>query len=181
MGINDIDERVKRDQEQAMRLSAARNRVNLDELTGVKNKHAYIDIENEINTMIEQGTVTPFALVVLDLVGVHGVNDSQGHRAGDEFIKQGCKIICDVFQHSPVYRVGGDEFVAITTGRDYDQIDVLMDSLMKRNKAGKARGGVVVAGGMARYDDERSMETLYRRADRAMYKNKEELAKLTDE
>ncbi len=178
IGINDIDERVKRDQEQALRLSAARNRVNLDELTGVKNKHAFIDIENEINSMIDQGTVTPFALVVFDLLGVHTVNDSQGHGAGDELLKQGCKVICDIFQHSPVYRVGGDEFVAITTGRDYDQIDVLMDSLMKRNKAGKVRGGVIVAGGMARYGGELTMEDLFRRADDEMFKNKEELNKL---
>ena len=53
-----------------------------------------------------------------------------------------------------------------------------MDSLMKRNKAGKVRGGVIVAGGMARYGGELTMEDLFRRADDEMFKNKEELNKL---
>ena len=175
VGLNDVDERIKHDQEQALRLSAARSKVNLDELTGVKNKHAYIDVENEINKLIDEGNVTPFALVMLDLIGLRNVNDAMGHRAGDEYLKQGCKIICDIFKHSPVYRVGGDEFVVIATGRDYDQIEVLMDSLLKRNKANKAKGGVVVAGGMARYSEDVSVEALFRRADRAMYENKDEL------
>ena len=178
VGINDIDERIKHDQEQALRLSAARSKVHLDELTGVKNKHAYIDVENEINKLIEEGNVTPFALVMLDLIGLRTVNDAMGHRAGDDYLKQGCKIICDIFKHSPVYRVGGDEFVVIATGRDYDQIEVLMDSLMKRNRANKAKGGVVVAGGMARYSEDVSVEALFKRADRAMYENKDELSQL---
>lgn len=178
VGLLDIDERKKREREYALKLAAARNRVHLDELTGVKDKHAYVDVESEINTLIQEGNATPFALILLDIIGLKKVNDAKGHDAGDDHLKEGCRIVCDVFHHSPVYRVGGDEFVVIATGRDYDQIDVLMDHLLKKNKANKAKGGVMVAGGAACYSDELSVEDLFRRADEAMHKNKEELSRI---
>ncbi len=178
VGINDIDERVRRDHEYSIKLSEARNKVHLDELTGVKDKHAYVDVENKINSMIQEGSITPFAMVLLDIIGLKKVNDSKGIEAGDDILKQGCKMVCEVFKHSPVYRVGGDEFVVIATGRDYDQIEVLMDHLLKRNKLNKAKGGVVVAGGAARFGEELSVEDLYRKADEAMHRNKEELIRL---
>ncbi len=181
LGVTDVDEQVRRDQEYALNLSMARSKANIDELTGVKNKHAYIDAEKHINQMIVEGNVTPFALVMLDLYRLREINDAKGHIAGDEFLKQGCKIICDVFQHSPVYRIGGDEFVVIVTGRDYDQIDVLMDLLRKKNNANRARGGIVIAGGVARYNNDSSMEALFKRADEIMYRNKEELDALGPE
>ena len=38
---------------------------------------------------------------------------------GDRLIKDACALICRVFQHPPVYRVGGDEFVVVLEGNDY--------------------------------------------------------------
>ena len=181
VGVSDVDEQIKRDRDYTIKLSAARNKVNLDELTGVKNKHAFIDVENQIDTQIEEGNITSFALVILDIIGVHVVNDRQGHRAGDEFIKQGCRSICEVFHHSPVFRVGGDEFAVVAAGRDYEQIDVLMDALMKRNKLNASRGGLLIAAGMARYNNDANVDTVFRRADRAMYENKKILEGLKEE
>ncbi|MBQ9437849.1 MAG: EAL domain-containing protein, partial [Lachnospiraceae bacterium] len=83
VGVTNIDAQVKRDKEYANNLSEARNKANLDELTGVKNKHAYVDVESQLNRMIDDGTILPFAIVVLDINGLKAVNDTQGHQAGD--------------------------------------------------------------------------------------------------
>lgn len=49
-----------------------------------------------------------------------------GHQAGDEYIIGACRIICNKFKHSPVFRIGGDEFVAISEGEDYEHIDSIL-------------------------------------------------------
>ena len=50
-------------------------------------------------------------------------NDVRGLKAGDEYIKEGCQIICDIFDHSPVFRVGGDEFEVLAM--DYSENSIL--------------------------------------------------------
>lgn len=175
VGVTNIDAQVKRDEEYAYNLSVARDRANLDELTGVKNKHAYVDVESQLNGMIDEETIQPFAIVVMDLNGLKEINDTKGHQAGDEYLQQGCSMICSIFQHSPVFRVGGDEFAVIAQGRDYTQIDELMEHLENMNQAHLASGEVVVAGGMARYQKDRSVSAVFERADTLMYVNKKRL------
>ena len=82
---------------------------NKDSLTGVGNKTAYIKKTNEINEQIRNG-FKDFAVVMIDINGLKAVNDNYGHANGDLYIKGCCHIICEVFKHSPVYRIGGDEF-----------------------------------------------------------------------
>ncbi len=178
VGLINIDEQVKRDQEYIYNLSLARNEANIDVLTGVKNKHAYVDVEAQLNSMIAEEEAPEFALAVLDLNGLKAVNDTLGHQAGDEFIKRGCAIICSIFRHSPVFRVGGDEFAVICQGRDYKNIDLLMSRLEETNTKNLTSGNVVIAGGMARYQGERRVASVFERADVAMYENKKYLKTL---
>ena len=175
VGLNNVDEQVKRDQEYIYNLSLARNEANIDVLTGVKNKHAYVDVETQLNNLISEDQAPEFAIVVLDLNGLKTINDTMGHQAGDEFIKNGCSIICGIFRHSPVFRVGGDEFAVICQGRDYKNLDLLMTRLEERNTKNQAIGSVVIAGGMARYQGDRRVANVFERADAAMYENKKYL------
>jgi PleD family two-component response regulator len=83
-------------------------------------------------------------------------------------------MICDIFIHSPVYRVGGDEFAVILTGRDYENREVLMYRLHARSLAHIATEDAVVSGGLAEYDpkSDRSIREVFDRADATMYKEK---------
>ena len=47
------------------------------------------------------------------------INDQYGLDKGDIYLKTACAMICKVFQHSPVFRTGGDEFAVILQGEDY--------------------------------------------------------------
>ncbi len=180
IGMINIDAQVKRDQEYARNLSAARDAVNIDALTGVKNKHAYVDAEAHLNGMIEDGITQKFAIVVFDINDLKRINDTKGHQAGDAYIKEGCAIICDIFANSTVFRIGGDEFVVVAMESDYEKIDQLMDEIAKSNKKNMAKDEVVIATGMSRFDGDRRVTTVFERADNRMYENKKKLKEEAD-
>ena len=72
-----------------------------------------------------------FAIVMVDLNNLKHVNDHCGHEAGDTYIKGCCHSICEVFKHSPVFRIGGDEFAVILRGPDFEHRASLTEELKK--------------------------------------------------
>ena len=175
MGIENIDEEVRKEKEFANAISVIKAEVNIDELTGVKTKHAYNDMETQLDMEIEDGTNAEFALAVFDINGLKEINDTLGHQAGDQYIIDGCNIICRNFKHSPVYRLGGDEFALIAQGIDYERAEELMEKIERTNRRNKKSGKVVVAAGMAKYAGEKNVAELFRKADKKMYDNKRAL------
>lgn len=157
---------------ETQRLNMRLNEAKRDALTGVKNKHAYLDAEKQINTAIENKEQPEFSLAIFDVNDLKTVNDTRGHNAGDEYLKAACSIICEIFLHSPVYRVGGDEFVVISQGSDYANIDKLMEEVDRHNEYAAENDGVIVACGMAKFDNDNNVVEVFDRADTLMYKNK---------
>lgn len=98
-----------------------------DALTHVKSKAAFNGKMSELNEKIETSGAQ-FALVVADLDDLKGINDSFGHEHGDDYIIGSCKILARVYKHSPLYRVGGDEFVAVLQGEDYMNREALLET-----------------------------------------------------
>lgn len=178
VGVVNIDVEVRRNEEYEKNLFAANERANVDALTGVRNKYAYIDLEQYLNGIIEEGESTEFAIVVCDINDLKGMNDRFGHAAGDEYIKKAAGILNEIFQPSPIYRVGGDEFAVVAQGDNYIKIDSLMIELERRNRENAEKGEVVVAAGMAVYAGDRSVSAVFERADSVMYKNKSTLKRL---
>ena len=177
VGINDVDVQVKQEQEYEKRLIEAEEKASVDALTGVKSKYAYMEAEAQLDHQIETQTQPPFAVVVLDVNDLKKVNDTSGHQAGDEYLREACRMICQRFKHSPVFRVGGDEFAVIAQGQDYEHIDELIRGIEEHNRENIQSGGVVVACGMARFTDDMSVASVFRRADTEMYANKQRLKK----
>ena len=87
-------------------------------------------------------------------------------------------MICDIFKHSPVYRIGGDEFCVIAQDEDYLRLDDLVSKMEQENKENIANGGITVACGYAKYSGERSVALVFQRADTNMYENKKMLKEL---
>ena len=156
-------------------LGKVRDIANRDPLTGVNSKHAYLQKETDIDHEIESGNLKAFAVVVCDINGLKYINDTLGHKAGDEYIRAGSEMICEIFDHSPVFRTGGDEFVAILTGRDYEDRDELIRELHDRSARNIASGEVVVAGGVSDYHfkDDKRFKAVFERADKLMYEEKQ--------
>ena len=159
-------------------LSEARRMATIDSLTGIKNKHAYRQWEEDIDAEIKKGTQEPFAVAVCDINDLKTVNDMYGHKEGDACIRHACVKICDVFSHSPVFRIGGDEFAVILTGEDYFQRKRLMEQINDIPKdSSKIRIGETVSAGMSEYDPDKhtSLLCVFEEADKAMYERKQYL------
>lgn len=145
-----------------------------DPLTGIKNKRAFEIREEELTIRIQRQELLQFAFVVCDVNDLKVINDTQGHLAGDQYIKQTCSYICHVFQHSPVFRFGGDEFVIILSGTDFENRKQLMQELADNNRNNMHTGGMVIASGMAEFDSllDTCADDVLQRADKNMYENK---------
>ena len=157
-------------------LGHARQAATTDSMTGVKNKTAYAEWEQRMDAEIAAGGAEPFALVVCDINGLKHINDTYGHKAGDTYICKSCKAICDIFQHSPVFRIGGDEFAVILRGQDYERREELIRQLngMSEENIHRDREPVVSAG----MDDfnpagDEALRAVFERADAAMYRRKQ--------
>ena len=144
--------------------------------TLIRNKHALSEFVKTMNEQIEKSNISPFAVLLFDVNDLKKMNDTEGHQAGDEYLKFACKIICDIFKRSPVFRVGGDEFAVIVQGRDHDGLKELLEKITAHNADALQNGGVVIACGVAEYTaSDTSIESVFDRADQAMYANKKEL------
>ncbi|MCR4762604.1 MAG: diguanylate cyclase [Lachnospiraceae bacterium] len=177
--FENIEDEVRAKKEQEQDLQSARLMARLDKLTGIRNKNAYMEYTASIDEKLKSGmNREPFAFVMCDVNDLKLINDTRGHSFGDEAIRRASCMVCDVFEHSPVFRVGGDEFAVVLQGRDYEQREHLFRRLKEESLAnGRSRSGPVVACGMADYDPDRDtcVDDVFERADKQMYVIKKEM------
>ncbi len=156
--------------------------LNQDPMTLTRNRVAYENYKETLKEHFESGDDTDTAFVMFDINDLKYINDTYGHEKGDEYIKNSCRLICDTFAHSIVFRIGGDEFLTVLQDRDYDNRDVLLrdfeESLKKIAAADlPPEEKASVAYGMAVFDPsaDMSVESAIKRADEEMYANKRRL------
>ncbi|WP_295153989.1 EAL domain-containing protein [uncultured Ruminococcus sp.] len=176
VGIENIEEEVKKEQERIEAINRANEMARRDALTGTKNMNAFRELEESIQRSIDSGAGhSPFAIVICDINDLKIINDKEGHKAGDEYIKSSCRIICGIFAHSPVFRIGGDEFVAVLAGKDYDKRIALVEMLRRKSSENyKQNSGPVLAVGIGVYDklNDKNVSAVFKRADEQMCQDK---------
>ena len=125
---------------------------------------------------VAKGGVSAFGIAMIDLNDLKKINDTYGHDKGNLAIQQLCGLICNTFKHSPVFRIGGDEFAVVLEGHDLENAAALADSLVaevKRRGADKSLDpwDRITAIGYATYDPARdaNVEAVFKRADETMY------------
>ena len=162
---------------QEFELGTTRKMAYSDPLTGVKNKMCYIEDMGCIEQRIKDKFLSRFGLVVFDLNDLKKMNDTYGHDAGDQYIKSASALICHQFQHSPVYRIGGDEFVAFLSGEDFEKREELLINFHNQIEQNLSDGDVVISYGFAEFNPEQdaSYLHLFERADKKMYECKQDL------
>ena len=170
----ELEEHIRREKEQKIELGSARYMAYTDQLTGVKNTHAYVEAEKKVDERITAGELKDFGLIVFDLNELKITNDTRGHEAGDQLIQDACRLICRKFKHSPVYRIGGDEFVVMLEGDDFEHRKSLLAEFDTQIEENQKRGAVVVASGLAIYrpGQDNSYRRIFERADQRMYDRK---------
>lgn len=160
-------------------LKALNRRVFVDALTSVRNKGAYSEYIEKLQKRLDQGEKFEFGIGIFDCNNLKTVNDQHGHDKGDIYLKKACHLICKTFDHSPVFRIGGDEFAVILMNNDFDNRENLLEQFEKKRQeitssAENKWDEIHIAIGIAVYDPENdaSVSDTARRADRIMYDNK---------
>ncbi len=153
-----------------------------DALTHVKNKAWYDRTSERVDRSISENTAR-FGILMADLNHLKKINDSYGHERGNDYIFGACHQICIIFDHSPVFRIGGDEFVVLLENRDYDNREQLIAELKtafeisSSDESKEPWERYSAAIGVAIYDSaiDKTMNDVFKRADEEMYRNKMEL------
>lgn len=182
--IENIENEVQEKAEQKQHLMSAERMARRDELTGIKNKNAFTEQSQIIDKKIKKNPSSwEFGVVICDVNNLKTINDTRGHSFGDEAIQKASQIICEIFKHSPVFRIGGDEFIVLLKDSDYEHREKLLALLREESITNKkTRVGPVVASGLAVYEPGRDKEfsDVFNRADSLMYENKMELKTTTE-
>ena len=168
-----VDERLTN----AQQLSTTKAAAFKDSLTSVRNANAFNEYKKDLETKVKKGVVAEYGIVVFDFNDLKKVNDTQGHDAGDKYLQDGCRLICVAFKHSPVFRVGGDEFVAVLLNDDYQHRDGLVASFNKQVDENLKNKQVIVSAGMSTFvpGQDSGVDDVFARADERMYVRKKEL------
>ena len=140
-----------------------RNLSYTDQLTGLGNRHAFYEYIREL----PEGEST--GVVYCDITGLKHVNDTQGHEAGDELIVQACECLKRVFSNVGLFRLGGDELVAICAqigeGQLAEKTERLRADLYEHDVA-------MAIGADWGYDGRKNIDRFLSAAEKQMYEDK---------
>lgn len=157
-------------------------KVFVDSLTSVRNKGAYTEYIRKLQERIDGGEQFDLAIGIFDCNNLKTVNDECGHDKGDIYLKNSCMLICKVFDHSPVFRIGGDEFAVFLMNDDFKNRE-LLEKIFEDKRIAICRDAkndweeVHIAYGFAEFDPKQdpTVSDAARRADKIMYENKRKM------
>lgn len=151
-----------------------------DELTGLYNRRGY---EVDCDVIVHGKTEQEYSIVMMDLNGLKFANDNIGHEAGDELIIGAAKCMNNAFSGlGNVYRVGGDEFVALLKGtRESIEAAVNTFDYLTANFKGNLISELSVSKGIAVCAEhpELDFSEIKAMADKLMYEDKDEYYRRT--
>lgn len=147
-----------------------------DMLTGIHNR-------NEMNhclDMMSSGRLSPgksVGVIFADLNGLKKMNDTMGHPAGDDLIRNAAIVLREVFHDEEVFRAGGDEFTVIVPGITPEE----MQERIQKIKEYSSEKNVSLAIGCHVVSDCRDVRTALHIADERMYEDKRKYYELHPE
>lgn len=162
-------------------------KINIDSLTGLYNEYFYIQTKDEINAKIDKGEDLKLCIVMMDLNNLKKTNDTYGHAFGCAMVVESGRFIKNHFKHSRTFHIGGDEFVAILEGKDFEKREELIASFDEKMKNYTIiKEGIsldiVIARGFSDFESsDNKYDTCFLRADKKMYENKKEIKALRGE
>ena len=150
----------------------------IDALTGIGNKTAYLEMKHRIEKSVGEGNAR-FSVAVFDLNGLKVINDNFGHESGDVILSDTAKMLSQVFSRDSLYRIGGDEFIAILRNTSEKEIELMFKSIDNTITGynmiqHKMAFPLAISKGYAVFDPDNGDDynSVFRRADNAMYEDK---------
>ena len=157
-----------------------------DLMTGTGNRNAYREKVDQLNRHIADGSAA-FAIGIFDINNLKQINDSCGHETGDGIIVQAAGALTEVFGTENIFRIGGDEFIAILDKADEKDTSrlgaQLQEIILRLNRTPvHPEAELAVSRGFAVFDPQKDSNflSIFRRADQDMYSNKESFYRSED-
>lgn len=143
----------------------------VDALTEIPNRMAYMERVHDIERMEDR--VPAAAVVVMDLDHFKSINDTWGHKTGDQVLRHAAKRMLAVFSdgENMAYRIGGDEFAALTAGLTEQSILERLKSL-ERLSCGSVPYSISYGYAFVNSQENNAVERAFSQADKMMYANK---------
>lgn len=137
-----------------------------DGMTGALNRNAFIrdTMPDDSKELLSAGCF------FVDINGLKRMNDTYGHEAGDELIRQVYDAVCSEVKDYPVYRLGGDEFVVLCQNVSREEMAVMEQKLQKKLSG---ENGYSAAVGAAYLENPNDLSVMIDEADQRMYRAKE--------
>lgn len=150
----------------------------LDELTGITNRRGFIMLGQKcLQLSHRQGREA--SLLFLDLNRFKETNDTLGHEAGDDALRQMAVLLSRVFRNADIFaRLGGDEFVVLLPGIGPELVSRVLvrfdEALASFNREAGKPYRLACSTGVAHYDPALppELELLLQQADKQMYHRK---------
>lgn len=145
-----------------------------DTLTGIRNRRAFDEqLALEVNRARRYGT--PLALVLIDIDHFKRINDRYGHQIGDRVLVELAGVVGSRLRASEVFaRWGGEEFIVLAPNTSADDAVHLAEEIRARVAAHEfpGVGQVTVSLGVTEYAPDDTSDSLWKRADTALYRAK---------
>lgn len=160
----------------------------IDALTGAANRNAYVEAIKEFDQRMKE-VETEFSILNFYINGLKNANDSFGHEYGDLLIITASDVLKDFVGAENLYRIGGDEFAAILEisdeiklGEIFKAIDIKVAETNETVKELQVEAPLAISKGYAIYvpGKDLDVQSVFRRADEAMYSDKTAYYKLHD-
>jgi len=149
-----------------------------DVLTQSSNRRHFFECANQAFTAAREDG-TPLSFLLLDIDDFKLINDTYGHQQGDQVLQHIADSGKAVLRRGDVFgRIGGEEFAAVFPGCEAEVAEQIAERLQREIQRlsfshGQERFGVTISQGLTSlHDDDLSLDSLFARADAAMYQAK---------
>ncbi len=147
----------------------------IDPLTGIQNRKAYVKrIDELFNEYHRYKTV--FSIILIDIDDFKQVNDTYGHRAGDNVLIEFTKLIKTHLRESDFfYRIGGEEFIVLLPHTSLQKGQILSKKLLKviENELNIIEDKTItISIGLTQIHKNDNEDSLYKRVDTLLYDSK---------
>jgi len=148
-----------------------------DSLTGISNRAHILQLLEEQVKLVNLGRKLG-VLVLMDLDFFKKVNDTYGHRSGDEVLKHFASVVCSTLRRADGFgRVGGEEFLLLLPETDRSQAEAIVQRILKLLAQGRPlpehpEFSYTCSAGLVLLSQGMSADMAYQRADQSLYEAK---------